>query len=298
MTKYSLLFLLFFNVSCAKSHLQTSRDAVNSLQVFSGFEKIYIGSDPDRISVRGRYKAKMDNYSEPISFRFHTLVYLHNSGINNTVAGCGASLGTNAKKPREFQTLKEPFEELALVQIGNSGAGVTTTGDMLFSIVWEISDVPKSLTKNAPTNFCLVRTRVEIGERFLDENTTVMESSPSLPPQKNDPLFDRDLMYFVSSGRLREVMEIELNEHLTMVLPVLTGKVTDQCALFQADPVDECTRTYSREILIQEEALRCATENHEKTKIVSEIQRLENKLKSMSSDDIDFNAGYKTPVLC
>ena len=284
MTKYSLLLVLLFNVSCATTHMQSTSNETEPFLGFSGFDKIYTGADPDQISNSKRFTSSIGKYAEPIPFRFKTFVYLNNSGIDNTVAECGTSLGTHAKTPMDFQSLKEPFENIALMQIRNSGAEVRESGYMLFSIVWEITDVPMSLTKHAPTNFCLVRTTMEIGEKFIDENSSFLKTIPSLPPQKSDPLFTQELTYFVSKDRLREVMEIELKENLAIALPTLTGKSIDQCALFQADPVGECTRVYSREILIQEEALRCATEKHEEGEIVSEISRLENRLKSMSSE--------------
>lgn len=304
MTRNILIFLILVCTSCSSIDEHVSQNDINPYREFKGFSKRYIGADPDRISSGGRYKAAMKNYVAPTTFRFFVSIMLRDFGMNGTLSKCGEYLYTDAEAPHEIQVLKQPFEDLAKSEFQERGTTLKTSGNMLFSVRWEVADVPTELAKYAPTNFCLVRTMVEVGERTLvdpmsgEDYLPRMNSYPvSLPPQEGTPLYRRELQYFVSAEKLREVMEIELLEILDQMLPTLNGEIVDQCGIFKVDPVAECTSDYTREILNEEEALRCADDEQDRREIIAEIDRLKSRLEAMSSK-MDMKRDYYVEELC
>ncbi|MEM9618074.1 MAG: hypothetical protein AAF936_08955 [Pseudomonadota bacterium] len=304
MARFILTFLFLVCASCSSIDQQNPQNDINPYWEFKGFSKLYIGADPDRISSGGRYKAQMKYYDAPTPFRFFASVMLWNSGMNATLSKCGEYLHTDAESNHEIQKLKQPFEDLAKQEFQERGMAIRTSGNMLFSVRWEVSDVPTELSKQAPTNFCLVQTKVEVGERTLvdpvsgEDYTPRMNRFPvSLPPQEGTPLYRRELLYFVSAEKLRDVMEIELLEILEQMLPTLNGEIVDQCGIFKVDPVEECTRDYTGQILNQEEALRCADDAQDRRAIIAEIDRLKGRLEGMSSK-MDTKRSYYVEELC
>ncbi len=226
----------------------------------------------------GWWQSGEGKYDDPITFSFYSNVRLTGRQWAGELSLCGQSLNTTAVKPFDTGELSGPFHEIGVQELKKLNANLNDESHMIFSMRWVIKDVPFSLSWDSPTNFCMVQSKVEIGEKLLTaENRQIMELYGNLPPQKDDPIFTSEKHYFVTPEYLRTMIENEISQNMQLIVPTLNGEIEDKCGYFMIDPKDECSNSYRSELRQQKNKLGCSKDDKEAEEIRSRIKIIEEK---------------------
>lgn len=226
-----------------------------------------------------------ETFDAPTPFAFRAGLWLTFGGLDAALTACGEALETQASSQLDFEELRQPFESAALEQIAESGALLVDEGEVVvFAIRWNVTDVPDKLAREARTSLCLIETKVDIGETYVNEhNDDNFKTSGAVFFPGDGPFVQIRRFHFVSRENLKAAILDQIDWIMTRTLPLLNGENPDACRLGFEDPEDRCVGLYTHELLNLEEALRCAADKDEADIIRTEIEEIEQKLHAMSA---------------
>jgi len=255
---------MILNVACASVESHSTQDKKIDFEIFNRTAKWATGAG---------------KYDEPTPFSFYVQVRLSRTQVYGELSHCGQSLKTSATDSLDHKKLREPFHEIGLQELIKRNAQIDDESHMLFAMIWMVADVPASLSRGAPTSFCLVQSKVEVGEKFLSaENRQKMERYGGLPPSNDDPFFVSEKLYFVTPEYLRKMIEDEISLYMQQIVPTLNGEIDDQCGYFDIDPDNECAMLYRYELRQLKKKLSCAEKENEAAELQTKIDDIEEKL--------------------
>ncbi len=251
------------SVACASNDHQSIKDKTVDFETFNR---------------TGSWATGDGKFNEPTPFSFYLRVMVNGTHRFGEQSLCSQSLKTSATNSSDHKKLSEPFRGIALQEMVNRNAQIDVESDMLFAMILNVKDVPASLSRGAPTSFCLVKSKVETGEKFLPpEIQRNMEEFGSFPPQKDEPIFNSEKLYFVTPEYLREMIEKEIRHYMQLMVPTLNGEIEDKCGYFTIDPEDECANYYQSELRQQKNKLGCSKDEKETEEIQARIKEIEEK---------------------
>ena len=240
MQKSNIILIGLLTASCATAvPSEISADADEALQRdLAPYGDWSNASYPQVIDGGSTFQVRIRELPKPIAFRFFTFVRLADSDLNATPTACGHALNTGVEHYYDVDRLRATFEEIANNEFRQQDANVTGEGAMLFSVRWTIADIPEEINRDAPTKFCLVRSRIDVGEKHFEGDYTgygyklADAKIDLLPRDLSDPLFESEKIYLVRPDDLRQAIELELQGILDQTIPTLNHQIDDVDCLF------------------------------------------------------------------
>jgi hypothetical protein len=276
--------------------------AIFTLSACTSYQPQYVQGkemDYETFGQTSHWQSRESKYDDPITFSFYSNVRLTGRQWSNELSLCGQSLKTTALNHFDWGKLSGPFHEIGVKELKKLNANLNDESHMLFSMRWVIKDVPVSLSLDSTTNFCLVQSKIEVGEKFLRaENRRIMELNRILPPQKNDPIFTSEKHYFVTPEYIRTMIENEISQNMQLIVPTLNGEIDDECGYFMINPEDECSNFYRSELRQQKNKLGCSNDDREAEEIRARIKEIEEKQVVYPPKPLQANVTYSDIGVC